>query len=82
MIGIKDAKAGELPKAFVQLKKDKETSEEEVQNFMKGKVSDFKELKGIYSWHRHLNTFNNGQGYVKKTICKLSSDFFENLGNN
>ena len=48
MIGVPDYKTGEAPKAFVQLKKGKKGSEEEIKNYMKGKVSDFKELRGMH----------------------------------
>lgn len=46
VIGVRDEKMGEVPKAFVQLKKGKTISEGEIKDFMKGKVSDFKELRG------------------------------------
>ncbi|XP_046735771.1 4-coumarate--CoA ligase 1-like [Diprion similis] len=46
VIGIPDERSGELPRAFVLLKKDKTLKEKEVQDFVKGKVSDYKELKG------------------------------------
>jgi len=47
VIGVPHARYGEVPKAFVIVKKDKKPTEEEIKNFVKGKVSDFKELKGI-----------------------------------
>ncbi|XP_016841715.1 4-coumarate--CoA ligase 1 [Nasonia vitripennis] len=46
VIGIPDERAGEVPKAFVVLKNKGETKPEEIQNFIKGKVSEFKELRG------------------------------------
>ena len=49
VIGVPDERAGEVPKAFVQLRKDKKISEDDIKNFMKGKISEFKELKGTYS---------------------------------
>ena len=48
VIGIPDARSGEVPKAFVVLKKGSSPAEEEIQNFLKGKVSEYKELKGNY----------------------------------
>jgi len=47
VIGIPHARCGEVPKAFVIPKKDKKPTEDEIKNFMKEKVSDFKQLKGI-----------------------------------
>lgn len=46
VIGIPDERAGEVPKAFVVLKNKGQTKPEEIQNFIKGKVSEFKELRG------------------------------------
>ncbi|XP_046468713.1 uncharacterized protein [Neodiprion pinetum] len=46
VIGIPDERSGELPRAFVLLKKDKTLKEKDVQDFVKGKVSEYKELKG------------------------------------
>ncbi|RXG52957.1 4-coumarate--CoA ligase-like 6, partial [Armadillidium vulgare] len=44
VIGKPDSEHGEVPLAFVIAKE--EVSEEELQNFMKDKLSDFKQLKG------------------------------------
>lgn len=49
VVGIPDARSGEVPKAFVLPKKGRNPSEEDVQNFLKGKVSEYKELKGEFS---------------------------------
>lgn len=46
MIGIPHARYGEVPKAFVLTKKNKKPTEDDIKNFMKGKVADYKELKG------------------------------------
>lgn len=46
VIGVPDERAGELPKAFVVLRKGEQLGEEEVQKFVQGKVAEFKELKG------------------------------------
>ncbi|EGT35296.1 hypothetical protein CAEBREN_30220 [Caenorhabditis brenneri] len=45
VIGIPDAKAGELPKAFV-VRSDTTLSEQEVKDFVKPKVSKYKYLEG------------------------------------
>lgn len=46
VIGVPDARCGEVPRAFVVLKDKHSATEENIQNYMKGKVSEFKELKG------------------------------------
>ncbi|XP_076241582.1 uncharacterized protein LOC143183762 [Calliopsis andreniformis] len=46
VIGIKDERCGEVPKAFVMVKDNAKASEEDVKNFLKGKVADYKELQG------------------------------------
>lgn len=45
VIGIPHAKYGEVPKAFVVAKK--KLTEDDIKNFVKGKVVYYKELKGI-----------------------------------
>lgn len=47
VIGIPHERYGEVPKAFVVTNKGKEPTEDDIKNFIKGKVSDYKELKGI-----------------------------------
>ena len=45
VIGLPDAKSGEVPKAYVVKQKGSEgLSEEEVKDFVKGKVAEYKEL--------------------------------------
>ncbi|XP_017890362.1 4-coumarate--CoA ligase 1 [Ceratina calcarata] len=46
VIGIPDERSGEVPKAFILLKKNAKSSAEDIKNFIKGKVSDYKELQG------------------------------------
>lgn len=46
IVGIPNERYGEVPKAFVVLKNPDTTKAEEIQNFVKGKVSEFKELRG------------------------------------
>lgn len=47
VIGIPHKKYGEVPKAFVVADKDTKLTEDDIKNFVKGKVSDYKELEGI-----------------------------------
>ncbi|XP_076765334.1 uncharacterized protein LOC143432552 [Xylocopa sonorina] len=46
VIGIPNERCGEVPKAFVVPKPGSKPKAEDIQNFVKGKVSDFKELQG------------------------------------
>jgi len=43
--GVDDEKSGELPRAFVVRSSDK-LSEQEVEDFVKGRVAEHKQLKG------------------------------------
>ncbi|XP_043256498.1 4-coumarate--CoA ligase 1 [Colletes gigas] len=46
VVGIPDERCGEVPKAYILAKKGSTSTEENIKNFMKGKVSDYKELQG------------------------------------
>ncbi|XP_036142190.1 probable 4-coumarate--CoA ligase 3 [Monomorium pharaonis] len=46
VVGIPHAKYGEVPKAFVVVSKGKKPTEDDIKNFVKGKVSEFKQLEG------------------------------------
>ncbi|XP_067207404.1 uncharacterized protein [Linepithema humile] len=46
VIGIPHARYGEVPKAFVVASKNKKPTEDDIKNFVKEKVSDYKELTG------------------------------------
>ncbi|TGZ55917.1 uncharacterized protein [Temnothorax longispinosus] len=46
VIGIPHARHGEVPKAFVVVSKGKKPTEDDIKNFVKGKVSDYKQLEG------------------------------------
>lgn len=46
MVGVPDERSGEVPKAFVLAKEDAKATEEDIKNFLKGKVSEYKELQG------------------------------------
>lgn len=58
VIGIPHAKYGEVPKAFIVTNKDKKLMEDDIKNFIKGKVSDYKQLKGIISSNYECEIFN------------------------
>lgn len=47
VIGIPHARYGEVPKAFIVAKNGKKPTEDDIKNFVKGKVSDYKQLEGI-----------------------------------
>lgn len=46
VIGVPDDRCGEVPKAFVSVHKDRNPKPEDIAKFLKGKVSEFKELAG------------------------------------
>ncbi|XP_029176729.1 4-coumarate--CoA ligase 1-like [Nylanderia fulva] len=46
VIGIPHPRCGEVPKAFIVASKGKTPTEDDIKNFVKGKVSDYKELEG------------------------------------
>lgn len=46
VVGIPDERCGEVPKAYILPKKDAKPSVEDIQNFVKGKVSEHKQLRG------------------------------------
>ncbi|XP_011693544.1 PREDICTED: probable 4-coumarate--CoA ligase 3 [Wasmannia auropunctata] len=46
VIGIPHARHGEVPKAFIVASKGKKPTEDDIKNFVKGKVSDYKRLEG------------------------------------
>jgi 4-coumarate--CoA ligase len=47
VIGVPDDEAGELPKAFVVLKPGAEASAEDLQEFVKGKVASYKQIRQV-----------------------------------
>ena len=47
VIGIPDLEAGELPKAFVVLKPGASASEDEIKEFVRGKVATYKQLSAV-----------------------------------
>ncbi|XP_015177887.1 PREDICTED: 4-coumarate--CoA ligase 1-like [Polistes dominula] len=54
VIGISDARCGEVPRAFVVLKNGKKVSEKEIKNFIKDKVSEYKQLNGGVSFIQEI----------------------------
>ncbi|KAI4498247.1 hypothetical protein M0802_006733 [Mischocyttarus mexicanus] len=54
VVGINDARCGEVPRAFVVLKKDRKVGEEEIKNFIKDKVSEYKQLNGGVSFVKEI----------------------------
>ncbi|KAL7633046.1 UNVERIFIED_CONTAM: hypothetical protein RMT77_016622 [Armadillidium vulgare] len=67
VIGKPDLEHGEVPLAFVIAKE--EVSEEELQNFMKDKLSEFKQLKGGIKFVQSLPKSENGK--ILKRELKL-----------
>ncbi|RXG51821.1 Luciferin 4-monooxygenase [Armadillidium vulgare] len=67
VIGKPDSEHGEVPLAFVIAKE--EVSEEELQNFMKDKLSEFKQLKGGIKFVQSLPKSENGK--ILKRELKL-----------
>lgn len=49
VIGIPHKRHGEIPKAYVVVSKGKKPTEDDIKNFVKGKVSDYKQLEGLTS---------------------------------
>nr|XP_050856711.1 uncharacterized protein LOC127066709 isoform X1 [Vespula vulgaris] len=68
IIGIPDARSGEVPRAYVVLKKDRKISEEEIKNFIKGKVSEYKRLNGGVSFVRDIP--KNASGKILRIKIK------------
>ncbi|KAB7503754.1 putative 4-coumarate--CoA ligase 3 [Armadillidium nasatum] len=67
VIGKPDSEHGEVPLAFVIAKE--EVSEEELQNFMKDKLSEFKQLRGGIKFVKTLPKSENGK--ILKRELKL-----------
>lgn len=47
VVGIPDPKTGEAPKAFVVLKQGHKINDEELKEYVKGRVAEFKRIKDI-----------------------------------
>ncbi|XP_018051119.1 PREDICTED: 4-coumarate--CoA ligase 1-like isoform X2 [Atta colombica] len=46
VIGIPHERYGEVPKAFIVVKENKKPTEDDIKDFIKGKVSEYKQLRG------------------------------------
>lgn len=46
VIGVPDERCGEIPKAFVVTTKGSKVTEDDIKDFIKSKVSEYKQLRG------------------------------------
>ncbi|XP_074115744.1 putative 4-coumarate--CoA ligase 1 [Cotesia typhae] len=68
VVGVADPRSGEVPKAFVVLKPNQSASTEDIQNFVKGKVSEYKELRGGVSFMKEIP--RNASGKILRMHLK------------
>ncbi|CAD6239526.1 GSCOCG00008732001-RA-CDS [Cotesia congregata] len=68
VVGVADPRSGEVPKAFVVLKPNQSVSTEDIQNFVKGKVSEYKELRGGVSFIKEIP--RNASGKILRMHLK------------
>ncbi|KAL0119141.1 hypothetical protein PUN28_009623 [Cardiocondyla obscurior] len=68
VIGIPHARHGEVPKAFVVTNKGKKPTEDDIKNFVKGKVSDYKQLEGGVTFVDEIP--KNPSGKILRTKLK------------
>lgn len=58
VVGIPNERFGEIPKAFVILKEGTKTTDDDIKNFVKDKVSEYKQLRGktifFFDYNCHL----------------------------
>lgn len=60
VIGVPDERCGEVPKAFVVTTKGSKVTEEDIKDFIKNKVSEYKQLRGkVFQF-----TFNAKQNVI------------------
>ncbi|XP_011143611.1 4-coumarate--CoA ligase 2 [Harpegnathos saltator] len=74
VVGIPHERYGEVPKAFIVISKDKKPTEQDIQNFVKGKVSDYKELKGGVTFVTDIPKNPSGKilrAHLKKDCAKF-----------
>lgn len=55
VIGLPNQRCGEIPKAFVIVKKGSKVSEEDVKKFVKDRVSEYKQLQGKIFMYENVN---------------------------
>lgn len=73
VIGVPHERYGEVPKAFVVLKGNAILKPEELQDFIKGKVSEFKELRGGVDFVNSIPKNPSGKilrAQIKRDYCK------------
>nr|XP_012229595.1 PREDICTED: 4-coumarate--CoA ligase 1-like isoform X2 [Linepithema humile] len=70
VIGIPHARYGEVPKAFVVASKNKKPTEDDIKNFVKEKVSDYKELTGGVTFVNEIP--KNASGKILRSKLKTS----------
>lgn len=61
VIGVPNERSGEVPKAFILKKKGSSLKEEELQNYIKGKVTSYKELNGGVTFVDHIPKSESGK---------------------
>ncbi|XP_011629724.1 4-coumarate--CoA ligase 1-like isoform X1 [Pogonomyrmex barbatus] len=71
VIGIRHARYGEVPKAFVVTSKGKKPTEDDIKNFVKEKVSDYKQLEGGVTFVNEIP--KNASGKIMRS--KLKQDY-------
>ncbi|XP_043523649.1 4-coumarate--CoA ligase 1-like [Frieseomelitta varia] len=71
VIGLPDERCGEIPKAFVVVKKGSKVSEGDIKEFVKDKVSEYKQLQGGVTFVKDIP--KNASGKILR--AKLKSDY-------
>lgn len=61
VVGVPDERSGEVPKAFIMVKDDAKVTEEDIKNFVKGKVSEYKELQGGVTFVDYIPKTSTGK---------------------
>ena len=77
MIGIKDKFLGENICAFIRLKKDHSTNEEEIKENLKGKIAGFKQPKEIIILNNEKKLTSIPKGPTKKILYRELRRFYE-----
>ena len=68
VIGVEDQRFGEIPKAFVVLKPNREISEESIVKYIDGLVNYFKRLRGGVTFLKELPKTSSGK--INKSLLK------------
>ena len=68
VIGLPDEKCGEVPKAFVVTGKGSKVTEEEIKDFIKSKVSEYKQLQGGVTFINEIP--KNASGKILRSKLK------------